>query len=344
MKDKPAQPLRAGKLPARLLEKFLRKYAPPRPDSGVVVGPSIGLDAAVIDFHGRYLVAKTDPVTFVSDDIGLYSIHVNANDIAVMGGVPRWFLATVLLPEAETTPKDAEAIFRQISNACSSIGVTLCGGHTEITPAVTRPLVVGQMLGEVAKRRLVTAAGARPGDALILTKGAAVEATSIIARTFGRRLVKTGKFSERFITRCRGFVKAPGISVLHDARLATGNARVHAMHDPTEGGLATGLYELAIASNCGIIVYRETINVYRETERLCRHFGLDPLGVIASGSLLAAVDPRDSSKLLKTFKKEGIEGAVIGRVVEKEEGVRIIRDGKLADLPLFRADELTRIL
>jgi len=335
--------LPAGKLPVRLLARLLKRYAAAaRADGSVVVGPSVGLDCAVIDFGGNLLLAKTDPVTLVAEDIGLYAIHVNANDIAVMGGVPRWFLATILLPEGRTTARLAERIFSQLSRACDEVGITLCGGHTEVTPGLERPIVVGQMLGEVPERRLVSSAGARPGDDIVLTKGVPIEAGSVIAREMSSEL--RGVFPEGFIRRCKRLVKDPGLSVVRDARVAMDSARVHAMHDPTEGGLSMGLYELAEASETGLVVYEESIPFVPESLRLLEHYGLDPMGAIASGALLLTVDPRDTAGLLGAFEREGIRASCIGKVTDRKGGIRIVSGGRQKALRVFQRDELTRIL
>ncbi len=334
--------LPAGKLPTNLLKRFLKKYITPSKD--VIIGPGVGMDSAIIDFHGGYLVAKTDPVTLVAEDIGLYALHVNANDIAVMGGVPRWFLATVLLDEGTATVEAAERIFSQLRRAAGAVGVTLCGGHTEITAGINRPIVVGQMLGSVKKDRLITTAGARTNDAIILTKGLAIEGTSIIARSKGEGLIKKGVFSKRFITGCRNFLKTPGLSVMKDAQTALAHGRVHAMHDPTEGGLATGLHELSIAAGRGVEVTEELIAVLPETKRLCAHFRIDPMGLIASGSLLAVVDPRDTEKVLKGYQKAGIAATRIGTVTGKKDGVTIRNKSGKRPLKLPERDEITKIL
>ncbi len=339
--------LPVGKLPADLLADLLAKYALPGP--GVVVGPGIGEDAAVLDpslgsgqvFGDRYLVAKTDPITFATDTIGWYAVNVNANDIAAMGATPRWFLATLLLPEGRATPEMAEEIFAQMSQACQEMGVSLCGGHTEITYGLDRPIVVGQMLGEVARDRLVTSAGAQVGDAIILTKGIAVEGTSIIARERATDLA--ADYPAEWIARCQNFLFDPGISVVRDARIVTAAARVHAMHDPTEGGLAMGLYELAQASGAGLLVEREAISILPETAELTRRFGLDPLGLIASGSLLIALPAEDAPAAIHALEGAGIGAAVIGRVWEPERGIKLDSGGLTEDLPQFARDEIARL-
>ncbi|MFQ5586737.1 MAG: AIR synthase family protein [Thermodesulfobacteriota bacterium] len=329
-----------GKLPIKILDRLLKRYA--SSGNGVVVGPSIGIDAAIIRLGDRYLIAKTDPITFVAADIGHYAIHINANDIAVMGGRPRWFLATMLLPEKGTTARSVERIFSQLSSACTSIGITLCGGHTEITIGLERPIVVGQMLGEVRRETLITAAGARVGDTIILTKGIAIEGTSIIAREMGGELTK--RFTNTFVKRCTAFSKKPGISVVKDAEIALKKGNVHAMHDPTEGGLATGLYELATASNTGALIEGDAIPVLPECRRLCDYFGIDPVGLIASGALLMTVDQGSSDSVLKGLHRGGITAGVIGKVVAKGQGINISEDGRKRPLRPFERDEITKVL
>jgi len=311
-----------------------------RQDGRVVVMPGIGRDATVIFFGEQYLVAKTDPITLAIDQIGWYVVHINANDVAAMGGNPRWFLATLLLPEGRTGPEDVEAIFAQVSRACQEVGAVLCGGHTEITYGLDRPIIVGQMLGEVERAKLVVPERARPGDEVLMTKGIAVEGTAIIAR----ELRELGEyFSKEWVKRCQNFLQVPGISIVREARIATEVADVHAMHDPTEGGLATGLHELATAAGVGMLVEREKILILPETALLCRKLQLDPLGLIASGALLIVAPEGDSARILAALEAEGISASVIGKVWEKEKGVKMIQEGKVEDLPFFDRDEVARL-
>ncbi len=329
-----------GKLPAKLLENLLARHV--RPDASVLVGPGIGEDAAVIDMGERCLVAKTDPVTFASDEIGWYAVHVNANDVACCGARPRWFLATLLLPEHDTTPDLVEAIFEQVAGACGELDVTLCGGHTEITHGLDRPIVIGQMLGDVGHDAFVRGAGAREGDVIILTKGIAVEGTALIAREKPATLV--GVMGGQELERCAGFLRDPGISVVKDARLALEAGEVHALHDPTEGGIATGLWELAEAAGLGLQVDRDRIPVLPECARMCRHLGLDPLGLIGSGSLLIAAPGKHATSIIDRLADEKIAAGVIGELVSADEGCRLrSADGSLEPWPQFSRDELTRL-
>jgi hydrogenase expression/formation protein HypE len=330
--------LPVGKLRPALLGELLSRHA--APDPRVVVGPRIGEDAAVLDMGDRYLVATTDPITFVTEDLGWYALVVNANDLAVRGAAPRWFMATCLLPEGRTSEADVTALFAQLGAACRAHGVTLVGGHTEVTPGLARPIVVGAMLGEVDKARLVTTAGARPGDALVLTKGVPVEGTSIIARARDAELRDRG-YDDARLARARGLLTQ--LSVVREALLAAALVPVHAMHDPTEGGVATALWELADAAGVGLAVEAERIPVVADGGALCREFGLDPLGTIASGALLLALAPSDAGVVLHAFAREGIDAAFIGRVVPREAGVVLTRGGQPGPLPRFDQDEITRL-
>ncbi len=329
-----------GKLPAEVLARLLERYR--LEDERVVLGGRIGEDAAVIDMGERYLVAKTDPITFATEHMGWYAVCVNANDLATMGAAPRWFLATILLPEEGSDEALAEDIFRQIYEACRDLGISLVGGHTEITYDLDRPIVVGQMLGEVEKGRLVTTAGAQVGDHLLLTKGIAIEATALLTREKEDYLIGRG-YDQAFLERAKGYLFDPGLSVVKEALLAADMVDVHAMHDPTEGGLATGLWELAQAAGVGLLVEEEKIPVLPECQRLCAEFGLDPLGAIASGALLLALPPQDSPRLQRALEKEGILCAPIGEVVHRRKGLKIRREGEVRHLPLFRRDEIAKV-
>lgn len=333
-------PLQVGKLPMDLLGELLARYS--QGDERLVVGPRIGEDAAVIDMGERYLVAKSDPITFVTDEIGWYVVHVNVNDLACMGATPRWFLLTLLLPDRRTPASLAEEIMSQVAETCQELGIVLCGGHTEITHGLQRPLAIGFLLGEVEKADLVRTSGAQVGDELILTKGIAIEGTAILAREARDRLA--GLVDDELLDRGRRFLHDPGISVLHDARIAARAGRVHAMHDPTEGGLATGLWELAHAAGKGIVVELDKVHLFDETASFCRALDLDPLGLIASGALLLAVDVGDSKRVVSALTGQGIDAAVIGRVIDGPVMVQALENEGLRKLPVFEQDELTRVL
>jgi hydrogenase maturation factor len=331
--------LKVGKLPSEILGRLLDRL--PSSDPRVIVGPRIGEDAAVIDFGSTYLVAKTDPITFATDRIGWYAVNINANDVASMGAQPRWFLATLLLPEQAADAALAGAIFSDLAASCKALGISLVGGHTEITAGLDRPILVGQMLGEVEKDRLVCNRNARAGDAIILTKGIAIEATSIIARERAEEVERD--LGRKFLKKAQNFLFAPGVSVVREALAANATARLHAMHDPTEGGLATGLWELAEAPGLGLVVDLDKIRIYDESERLCRRFGLDPMGVIASGALLIVAAPEDAERVVRAIKRAGVEANVIGLMTPREQGLQVRVGSETRPLPRFERDEIAKL-
>jgi len=300
-----------GKLPPELLARF---FSPPPSDPRVILGPAIGMDCAVIDIGDQYLVAKTDPITFATAEIGWYAVHVNANDIATTGAMPQWFMATLLLPEGESPPAMIESIFGQIRRACAEVGAELVGGHTEITYGLQRPIICGTILGEVAKADLLTPRGARPDDVILLTKGLPLEGAAIIAREKADEL--SGRVNKEVIERAANLLYRPGLSVLPDARAALRGGRVSAMHDPTEGGLAGGLWELAEAAGLGIEVELDRVPILPEGREICLALGLDPLATIASGALLLTAAPDQAPGIQAALGEAGIDSAVIGRMVK----------------------------
>lgn len=329
-----------GKLDFRLLEKLLNKYQG-KSDPRIVVGPKLGEDAAIIDYPDRYLVAKTDPVTFATEEVGWYAVQVNANDIASRGATPKWFQATILLPENKTTKELVDGIFAQISQACNELSIAVIGGHTEISYNLDRPIVVGCMLGEVKKEKLVSTSGAKPGDVIILTKGIVIEGTSIIAREKESELRKRG-YPNDFIRKCQNFLYNPGLSVVKDALLAN-QLEVHSMHDPTEGGLAAGLYEVATASQLGLLVRKESIPILEESAVLCREYGLDPLRIITSGALIIVAPKENFERIISLLGENGIKASQIGEVKERSFGIKIITDEKIRNLKFSAKDEITKI-
>jgi len=333
--------LAPGKLDAALLARLLAQVELP-PE--VVIGPGVGRDVAVLDLgHEELLLTKTDPITFATDAIGYYLVAVNSNDLATSGGMPRWLLVTALLPEQHTTGGLVEDIFAQLRQACATTGISLIGGHTEITVGLDRPILIGQMLGTVARDALVRPDGTRPGDAILLTKGLPLEGVSLMAREKREDLLGRG-YEPAFLDRCAGLLFDPGIMVLPEARALCGALRPHALHDPTEGGVATGLWEMAEASGVGLRIEAERLPILPEGQRLCTEYGADPLGLIASGSLLAAVAADDADRAIAACAAVGVPCAQIGSATETADGVILVERGCPRAMPRYDQDEITRIL
>jgi hydrogenase maturation factor len=330
--------LAAGKLPNALLRKILRGIA--FEDPAVLINPGVGEDIAAVDVAGEeVLVLKSDPITFATEGIGQYAVLVNANDIATAGATPRWFLTTLLFPVG-TTGAQVRTVVGELAEFCRRWGITLCGGHTEITDAVTRPVVSGMMAGTVRRRDLIHKQGMAAGDRILVTKAVAVEGTAIIARELGGRLRALGMTAEE-IDGCRELLER--IAVLPEARIAAATRGVSAMHDVTEGGIATALEELAAAGGRRIRVEIDRIPVFPQTRRLCRLLGVRPLGLIGSGSLLICCRPAAVARLAARLRAAGIPAAEIGRVGERGRGIEARRRGRPARWTAFEVDEIARL-
>jgi hydrogenase maturation factor len=333
-----AEILPTGKLRPGTLKRLLR-HTSKAPE--LLVGPAVGEDAAVIDQGDRYLVVSTDPITFATERCGWYSVCVNANDIAACGGTPRYYSVSIVLPEAHTSMADIEALFAEIEDACRQMNVLWVGGHTEVSPAVNTVLVAGQMIGYVAPEHLCRSSDAKVGDALLLIKAAAIEATAIIATEKAEEVAAVHGAEMTKVS--QNFLFDPGISVVREAALAR-NFPVHAMHDPTEGGVATGIREICIASDCGVLVKAAAVTVLPETAVLCRQFGLNPFGAISSGALLLTLPTGATSDFIREYEKAGIPAAVIGEILPSDGGLQLqMSEGDVVPLPEFVADEITKL-
>jgi hydrogenase expression/formation protein HypE len=333
-----AIPLPPGKLPGGLLRDFLAQLRLEHPL--LLVGPGTGEDFAAVRTAGEeILVLKSDPVTFATDSIGRYAVLVAANDVATSGALPRWLLTSLLFPVGSCA-EDIWQVMQDIHQTASRSGMVLCGGHTEITEAVNRPVVVAQAAGLACEADLVLKQRVREGEPILMTKRIAVEGTSVIAREFAGLLEARGMTQDE-IGRCRRLLDEPGISILPEARLSAG--RASALHDVTEGGLATALEELSAACGRRVRIFMERIPVYPETEKVCALTGLDPLGLIGSGSLLICCPSRESEDLKNDLGAENIEVSEIGVILEEGSGVEALRQGRPADWPVFEADEITRL-
>ncbi len=326
-----------GKVPGDLLDRLIRTYKTP-PDSSVIIDASYGFDAAAIDFGGETLLVKSDPITFATTDAAQYLVAVNANDISCMGGIPRWMTVVALLPEGKTTSQMVERQFSDLQRACENEGISLIGGHTEITMGLDRPILVGTLLGTAGPYGLLNPGNASAGDELWLTQSAAIEGTALLA--FEKESELRAALGDDVVGIAQTLLLEPGISISRDAQALLRTEVITAMHDPTEGGVATAIHEIAAASNLGAQIDAASIPVMEATAKIANHFGIDPFGLLSSGSILVAARP-DSEAILNTSM---VPLARIG-VLTNEPG-RVIISTSTGDQPLarFDSDELTRAL
>jgi hydrogenase expression/formation protein HypE len=326
-----------GKLPSEELKSLFSRLQPH--DPRVLLGPGVGLDCAVIDFSDTLLVAKSDPITFTAEDIGWYAVQINANDIATTGARPRWFLVTILLPPEKSDKRVVDRIFEQLHFACAQLEIEIVGGHTEITSGLDRPIISGTMLGEVSRTSLITPKGAQPGDILLLSKGIPIEAGSILAREYELELQD---LDPQILQRARDYLTRPGISIVPEALLASKTGGVTAMHDPTEGGLLCGLWELSEVAGVGLLIERDAIPIFREAKEICEALGVDPFTAIASGALLLCVREDTAGPILEAFEEAGIQATVIGSIID-EVGVFNREGSSRSPLPRPSRDALAEL-
>jgi hydrogenase maturation factor len=332
------EPLPAGKLPGWLLRKVL-PGSPRDPD--ILVGPGLGRDAAAIAVGERVIVAKNDPITFASEGGAAHLVEVNANDVACMGATPRWLLVTALLPQG-VTPADVLNQFAELRETCRHRSVELIGGHTEIVPGLARPILVGMMLGDASPHELLQPGRAQPGDILLVTKGLAIEGTALLARERADELRE--RIGEEALAAAARLMDHPGISIVTEAEIACRSGEVTALHDPTEGGLASAVRELATVSGAGVEIDAEAVPILAETRAVADALGIDPLGMLASGSLLIATRPEGVPRIVHDIEAAGISVSVVGRLTHDPRDASLIVEGNRQPLPEFAVDEVARLL
>ncbi|MFB6490896.1 MAG: AIR synthase family protein [Thermoproteus sp. AZ2] len=300
--------MKVGKLPVDIVRKYIYNRTGAY-DPAVLVGPSIGEDAAIIRSGGSFTAMHVDPISGSIGLLGWLAIHVPSNDIAVRGVRPRWAMTTIFLPP--TADEGAlDAITAQMDAAARELGVAIVGGHTEVTTAVARPLVVTSVIG--VGERYISTGGAKPGDLIIMTKSAALEAAAILATDFKDEMRRRG-VPEEALERAAGFIRQ--VSAVKEALALADLA--DSMHDPTEGGILGGLVEMAYASNASIEIDPAAVPIAEEALMLCKAAGLDPLATLSSGALLAAVPPERLKEAERRLGALGLRAAVIGKVAPR---------------------------
>lgn len=309
----------------------------------VVVGPRMGVDAAVLKVGDSCMVVAEDPIfpgpTTSPEDFGWITVHIGASDVAVTGVKPEYMTYSLLL-SPETPEEYIARLAKSISDCAQELGITIVGGHTGYYGAVNVPTIGGITVWGFG-RNVITPAGARVKDAVIMTKGAAIEATALIACELAEKLEKGG-VKPHLIERARK--RFHEISVVKDAAVAARAGGVHAMHDATEGGLARGLWEIAEASGVGLRIERKNVMIPEDVGAVCSCFGLSPYDVISEGTLVITCSPDKADGLISEFRREGIEAARIGEVVPLEEGrFWIEKNGDRTEIVPTRVDRFWKI-
>jgi hydrogenase maturation factor len=328
-----------GKLPQDILRRVVFERLGV-PSERVIQGPHVGEDAAVLELGDRVIVVATDPITGAIGNVGWLVVHVNANDVASTGARPLWFLCVTLLPEGADEAL-LEKIMEQMHAACTETGVALVGGHTETTPGLDRPILIGFMMGEASKEDYVTTGGAQPGDVIVLTKGAGIEGTAVLAEDLSK--VLEPKIDGSVLHAAKQMIKR--ISVVPEAMKAVELGGIHSLHDPTEGGLLNGVWEMTEAAEVGVELIESNIKIAAETKAVCEALGVDPLKVMGSGALLIVLEREKVDTLLESLSGIEVDASVIGVIKPPEEGrILVKQDGSRVKIEAVDQDEVYRVL
>lgn len=325
--------MKTGKLTDEALQRIVLERLPAC-SKNVPEGPGTGLDCGVVRSAGSLTAVSSDPITGASSDIGKIAVHVSCNDVACCGIRPAAITLVVIAP-VDSTEEELINIIDQVSAAARAVGVDIAGGHTEISPAVNRFVLVTTAFGYSDEDHIIYSSGARCGDSILMTKYAGLEGSAILASDFRAKL--EGRMSDEDIELATGF--SDRLSVVEEGVLC-GQAGVHAMHDATEGGILGAVWELAAAGGKGCSIDLRRIPVLPQTSHICRLLGLDPYALISSGSMLISTDRPDF--VIDKLLAAGIPCTEIGKIIEK---VREFVDlnGQIHELLPAGADELYKV-
>ena len=329
--------LKVGKLDNKLLsEAVISKIKCKRPE--VLVHAGVGEDCATIDFGQYECVMSTDPITASVRDIGRLCIHISANDIASNGIEPIGIMLAVMLPVG-TTEDDIKHIMGQAAEAAAECNIEIIGGHTEITQAVNRPVIVSTAVGRGLARQSASARAMKPGDAIIMTKTAGIEGTGIIARDYENELAPVLSQDEQEHAK----KLLSNVSVVKEGIIA-GRLGTHGMHDITEGGLLGAIWEMCNIAGQGALIDKQKIPTDPISEKICDHFGIDILRLISSGSMLIIAEPEKKDRIITEISSAGISATEIGKIVSLEEGLYIMDGQTRCEIEPPRPDELYKVV
>lgn len=325
----------SGKLPNDLLENLVFKYIKHK-RKDIITGAAVGEDNALVDFGDEVAILSTDPITGAINDIGKLAVQISCNDISTSGGEPIGLLITILAP-GDTEYEDIERIMKDAGDTAAKLDVEIMGGHTEITDAVNKVVISTTAIGKINKKNLQKIKDIKVGDKVLMTKLAGLEGTSILLNDFESYF--QDEMTQEMIIEGKDYGKM--ISVLKEGKIG-GEIGINYMHDITEGGVLGAVWEAYKAIDKGILIREDLIPLSGVTKKLSQSLDIDPLRLISSGSMLIIGDDSQIDRLIKRLNKEGIQGHIIGEVVE--EGVSIENKGQIKTIEPPTADELYRAI
>jgi hydrogenase maturation factor len=322
-----------SKLPplGKINAKFFNRVIYPRlgeKDQTVIVKPKTGIDFGVIDLgDDKVMVVTTDPF-YIAKELGIkkaawFAVHILASDVAVSGIAPRYLSIDLNLPPEMTESEIAE-MWQAVHAECVKLGITVVTGHTARYAGCNYPMVGGATMFGIGKKEKLIAPRCRVGDAIIITKGPAIETTGLMAAYFPQFLKE--KYNTAFVKKAQAVYYQ--MSTVKDALIVTAAGGATAMHDATECGVLGGLYEMAGHSNVGMRIYLDKIIMPDEIQKTCACFGIDPYTSISEGTLLATVNPQKATATIKALNRAGILASVVGEVTPQKEGAWVITENK----------------
>ena len=342
--------MKIGKLTDEQLQSLVLSRLPAL-SATTLSGAGIGADCAWIRAGEDIMVTSSDPITAGGTESGTLAIHVSCNDIAACGVRPSGILIVIIAPPS-VTEEDIRMTVDQASREAQALGVDIVGGHTEVSDAVNKMIVVSTAFGLVKKGGCVPSGKAMPGDSLIITKTAGIEGSFIAANEHRDKLL--GKVSEEYIKEALSYKSL--ISVVKEGAvcgsLIARNVKfredgfalsaVNLMHDVTEGGVFGAAFEMADFSGTGVVIDKRLVPFTGATTAICDALGLDPFRLISSGSLMIATP--EPERIIEELKAQGVPAAVVGRFTDKADGVFYIEnDGSYVKLSPPGADEIYSI-
>lgn len=324
-----------GKLKASELEKLIFNNIKNEREE-VLTDPKIGGDCAVLDFGSKVAYISSDPITGATEELGKLAVNINCNDIATAGVQPVGLMLTILAPEG-TKAEDIKRVVSDAQAECEKINVSIMGGHTEITKVVNQIVISVTAIGIGKKEEYVKREEVNPGDYMILTKGAGIEGTGIIA--YERAYELEEALGEKTLKEAKAMLDK--ISVVREGVIAS--PYVKGMHDVTEGGVLGAVWEVSEFYGLGAKIYREKIKIAECTQKICTYFDINPLKLISSGSMLLAADPEKGEELIKILHKEGIKSHIIGKFTEKNSKT-IVSKYSTEEIEEPGSDELYKVV
>jgi len=303
----------------------------------VLTGPAYGVDVAVVDLsNGLALALTSDPLSLIPS-LGLQesawlSVHLMANDMATTGCAPMYAQFVLNLPTT-LSATDFETYWQYINQYCKEIGVAITGGHTgQIEGQNSTIAGGGTMLLVAAKEHIYTSNNARPGDVIIVTKECALVSSAILAMSFPET-VKNKAGAEIYNKACSLFYETSALQA-GLAAAGTGNKYndIHAMHDVTECGVIGAIYEMAVASSCGVSVDINKLPVGEAQQEICGLFNIDPHYSVGAGSMIIAAPQTGAPAVINRLAANGVAATAVGVFTENKIEMILMENDKISAL------------